>query len=259
MTTDICGASHRGNVRSHNEDNIYIDGSYRSDVKMDNVLIRGKKREGIHTFAVFDGLGGESCGELASLIAARVMREYKERGWEADTDSYIADAHRIIIRESAKEDSGEMGTTVAAVYTEGSRATVFNVGDSRVYLYREGSLRRLTKDHSVTQTMIDGGILKEEERKNSPYEGQITQYLGMVSLEDIEPSASVTTEALIPGDVLLLCSDGLTAELGDDDIRSIIEDTSERQADYTVLSLVKRATEGKCKDNVSAIICKIDS
>lgn len=258
MTISACGASHRGNIRSHNEDNIYVDGDYRKDLSVDNILIHGRKEGSPHVYAVFDGLGGEACGEQASLIAALGLGAMEERNAAADIETYISTAHKAIIRESIHRDARNMGTTVAAVLISGDEATVWNVGDSRVYLFRDGELSQLSKDHSVVQSLIDNDLMKEEERASSMHAGELTQYLGMISEDDIEPSAYVRTEKLAPGDILLLCSDGLSGELGDEEMRRMIEETKDRSAEYIAASLVKRAVDGKCRDNASVIICRID-
>ena len=258
MTISACGASHRGNLRGHNEDNIYVDGIFRKDISKDNILIHSKRERSPHVYAVFDGLGGEACGEQASLIAALGLRAMEDRNSSEDIDQYISTTHKTIISESVRKDARNMGTTAAAVRIMDDKATVWNVGDSRVYLFRGDELRQLSKDHSVVQSLIDNGLLKEGERSSSKYAGELTQYLGMVSEDDIEPSAYVTTEDLAPGDILMLCSDGLSGELGDEEMRRTIEDTKDRTAEFIAASLLKRAVDGECRDNASVIICKAD-
>ncbi|MBR0343430.1 MAG: serine/threonine-protein phosphatase, partial [Oscillospiraceae bacterium] len=139
----------------------------------------------------------------------------------------------------------------------GDQATIWNVGDSRVYLFRNGDLTQLSRDHSVVQMLIDRGIIREEERYTSIYAGELIQYLGMVPDDGTEPRAFIATEKLVPGDILLLCSDGLSGELGEKVLRDMLEDSKDRTAEYIVTNLVKRAVDGRCRDNVSAIICRI--
>ena len=91
MKITATGASHRGNIRGHNEDNIYVDGAYRNDLSMDNVLISSRRTSGPYTYAVFDGLGGEACGEQASLIAALGLKAIEDRGHIKDIDYTAAD------------------------------------------------------------------------------------------------------------------------------------------------------------------------
>ena len=257
MKTEACGATHKGNVRGHNEDNIYVDGSYRNDLEQDNVIIHSKRESGPYTYVVFDGLGGEACGEQASIMAAIGLRAMEDNGLVGDIGMYISAANRSIIQESIRKKAHNMGTTAAAAIVFEGHAVVFNVGDSRVYLFHEGELRQISKDHSITQTMIDSGLLKESDRNKSRFAGEITQYLGMVTEDDIEPEATVSDIEVRKGDILLLCSDGLTGELSDDEIRDIIANNIEDSASYLVARLLKRVVEGQARDNVSAIICKI--
>lgn len=257
MYAEACGASHRGNVRKHNEDNIYIDGSFRTDVSMDNVIIRGKEdRDGI-TCAVFDGLGGEACGEQASLIAALGLKATEERGVGSAVNTYISAAHKAIQKESIRKNARNMGTTAAVVRLDGEYADVFNVGDSRVYLFRDGKLEQISKDHSVTQSLIDNGLLKESERNNSRYAGELTQYIGMVTEDDIEPEPFRIKKKLRTGDILLLCTDGLTGELTNDEIAAALEEIRNNTAEHMAVKLIKMVVDRKARDNVSVIICII--
>ena len=258
MTIDACGASHRGKVRKNNEDNIYVDGLFRHDLSRDNVMFHSRRESSPHVFAVFDGLGGEACGEEASLIAALGLRAMEDRNATEDIGTYIRTTHKTIIKESMYMNARNMGTTGAAALISGDRATIWNVGDSRVYLFRSGKLTRLSRDHSVVQLLVEKGLIKEEERDTSKYAGELFQYLGMVPEEGIEPSAHITTEKLVPGDILLLCSDGLSDELGEEVLRDMLEKSKGRTAEFIVTALVKKAVDGKCRDNVSAIICKIE-
>lgn len=254
MKISACGASHRGNIRSHNEDNIYVDGVFRNDLSVDNYLIRSQRRSLPCVYAVFDGLGGEACGEQASLIAALGLKAMDDREATADIETYISAAHKAIINEASRKDADNMGTTVAALLTDGDTATVFNVGDSRVYLYRNGVLTQLSRDHSVVQALIDSGLIGEEDRSTSKYAGELTQYVGMVSEEDIEPSAYETTINVESGDIFLLCSDGLTGEMSDIQIREFFDTIDNKDPEHLVTQLIKRAVKGDCRDNVSVIV-----
>ena len=96
MVIKACGVSHRGNLRGHNEDNIYVDGSYRNDLSMDNVLITGRRESGPHTLAVFDGLGGESCGERAAYIGAACLAEAEKNGSIREPDMLVSAISSLI-------------------------------------------------------------------------------------------------------------------------------------------------------------------
>ena len=258
MRIDSCGASHVGNVRSHNEDNIYVRGIFKSEIAKDNILVRGNKVSGPYTFGVFDGLGGEACGEQASLIAALGLKTMEERRGAVDIDIYVSTAHKAILKEAKLKDAHNMGTTAVVVQAVSNQATIFNVGDSRAYLYRDRKLEQLSKDHSVIQSMIDGGFAEAAERHKEDCSGELTQYLGMPSEEDIEPEAYINKCDIQSGDVILLCSDGLTGELSDEEICNQIDREKTAGAEYVTTGLIKSAVEKNCKDNISVIVCIIE-
>ncbi len=251
------GASHRGNLRVHNEDNIYVDGIFRDELSEDNILIHSRRRASPYVYAVFDGLGGEACGEEASLIAALGLKAMEDINAASDIETYVTAAHKAIINESVRKNAPNMGTTVASVQIFDDHATVFNVGDSRVYLYRDNMLTQISRDHSVVQSLIDRGLLKEEERHTSRYAGELTQYIGMESDEDIRPQVYKTTTSIRSGDVFLICSDGLNDEMSDAQLHDFLEDNSKSGAEAIAAKLIKKATDGKCIDNLSVIVCKL--
>lgn len=257
MTVSAWGASHKGNMRGHNEDNIYVDGIYRDDLSEDNILIHSRRRSSPYVYAVFDGLGGEACGEEASLIAAIGLKAMEDINAACDIETYITAAHKAIINESVRKNARNMGTTVASVQIFDDHATVFNVGDSRVYLYRDNRLTQISRDHTVVQSLIDKGLLKEEDRYTSRYAGELTQYIGMESDEGIKPEVYTTTTSISPGDVFLLCSDGLNDEMSDEQLLDFLEDNSKSGAEAIAAKLIKKATDGKCIDNLSVIVCKL--
>ncbi len=209
-------------------------------------------------YAVFDGLGGESCGEQASLIAALGLKAMEDRSAVNDVDAYIAASHKTIIKESILKSARNMGTTIASLVISNDQATVFNVGDSRVYLFRNSTITQLSKDHSMVQSLIDNGLMKEEERYSGRYAGELTQYIGMVSEDGVEPDAYVTEIIVRPGDLFMLCSDGLTGEISDADLLGLLERSKNHDTEYIAAKLIRRALDGPCKDNVSVIVCKCE-
>ena len=258
MAVSACGMTHLGNIREHNEDNIYVSGRFRKDLSQDNVIIRSEDQDGCPAFAVFDGLGGESYGEEASRIAAEILQKDAKCGL-TDADTFIAETHKAIRQFAEKNDVYSMGTTAAVMQIADERAYVFNVGDSRVYLFRNGQLQRLTRDHSMIQSMIDIGLIKESERAASPYSGDLTQFLGMRSEEGIEPEAYVDTISLLCGDLFILCSDGLTCEIDESEISSILKTDAEKKPEDIALDLMFHAVKkGKGRDNVSVIAVAVN-
>ncbi|MBQ6455921.1 MAG: serine/threonine-protein phosphatase [Mogibacterium sp.] len=258
MIVSACGMTHTGNIREHNEDNIYVRGRFRNDLSHDNVIIRSDHQDGPPAFAVFDGLGGGSYGEEASRIAAEIFQKEAKSGL-SDPDAYVAETHRAIRHFAEKNGVYSMGTTAAVLQITDERAYVFNVGDSRVYLFRNGQLTRLTRDHSMIQSMIDSGLVQESDRESSPFSGDLTQFLGMKTTEGIEPEAYVNTISIQPGDLFILCSDGLTRELDEDGMSSLLREDAEKGAGDIALDLMFHAVKkGKGRDNVSVIAVAVN-
>lgn len=258
MKIDACGATHIGNIRAHNEDNLYVDGVFRRNVRQNDLLIRGQHRPGEHVYAVFDGLGGEACGEHASLIAAMGLKGLTQRGAVSGIDGFISAANSSIKEEAVRRNIRTMGTTAVILTIAEYRAKVCNIGDSRAYLFSGGELRQLSRDHTMLQSLMDNGFEAEAGRHREKYARELTQYLGMTSEDDVEPSAYETEAELSRGDIMLLCSDGLTAELSDGEIRDILASGADRSAEYLTGKLIKSAVDKTGFDNITAVVCKVD-
>ncbi len=207
-------------------------------------------------FAVADGMGGAQAGEVASRIAAsafeRRQRLSREEPAEGQLEEIAQTANREI-HQLAQEDSSRagMGTTLTAAMVRNDEVSFGHVGDSRAYVLRDGKLKRLTKDHSLVEELRRQGRLTEEQAEEHPQRSIITRALGP------EPSVNVDTMTFPArdGDVFLLCSDGLTTMVSDDDIRRIlIESRSLRSA---VNRLVEAANRGGGRDNITAVAFRL--
>ncbi|KKI21620.1 MULTISPECIES: PP2C family protein-serine/threonine phosphatase [unclassified Leucobacter] len=207
-------------------------------------------------FAVADGMGGHSAGEVAS---AAVVRRLAELGGnrtvsERDIDGALEDAVEDIELDAGETDLGA-GTTVTGV-TLGSCAeeptwTVFNIGDSRVYQYFKGALSQITVDHSVVQHLIDTGAITPEEAEFHPHANVITRAVGF----NEAPSPDYTALALIPGQRILICSDGLTKELTEIGIQHFLATTD--TAEEAAKQLVHHAIENAGRDNVTVVVIDV--
>ena len=172
-------------------------------------------------FAVADGMGGAQAGEVASRIAAGAFDA--ERPVGSGAEGYLRDtalrANREIF-ELARGDSSRsgMGTTLTAALVAGDEVSFGHVGDSRAYVYRQGELTQLTNDHSLVEELRRQGKLTRDQAAEHPQRSVITRALGP------EPQVLVDTMTVQarPGDVFLLCSDGLTTMLSDEQLRSVI-------------------------------------
>lgn len=207
-------------------------------------------------FAVADGMGGHSAGEVASAAVVRRLAELAggTAVSEKDVDGLLNDAVDDIELDAGETELGA-GTTVTGVVigTEASEPTwkVFNIGDSRVYQYFKGALSQVTVDHSVVQHLIDSGAITPEEAEVHPHANVITRAVGF----NEAPVPDYTSLALIPGQRILICSDGLTKELTDIGIQHFLANAS--TAESAARSLVKQALENAGRDNVTVIVIDV--
>jgi PPM family protein phosphatase len=206
-------------------------------------------------FAVADGMGGAQAGEVASRIAAGAFergRVSHEAPAEGQLEELAQKANREIHR-LAQEDSSRagMGTTLTAAMVRDDEVALGHVGDSRAYVLRDGELRRLTKDHSLVEELRRQGRLTEEQAEEHPQRSIITRALGP------EPSVNVDTMTFPAkdGDVFLLCSDGLTTMVSDDEIKRIL--TEARSLRSAVGRLVEAANRGGGRDNITAVAFRL--
>ncbi|MBK8595632.1 MAG: Stp1/IreP family PP2C-type Ser/Thr phosphatase [Holophagales bacterium] len=253
MALNAFGLTDVGRKRKHNEDAYLLDAE------------RG-------LFVVADGMGGHAAGEVASRLTVESIQEFIS-GTEDDHDNtwpfgynnrYSVDGNRL---STAVERANEkvmravvnrpelkgMGTTVVAALFDEKRATLVHVGDSRAYLLRDAELRRLTDDHSWVQEQVNAGILSEEEARSHPLKNVVTRALGggmHVAVDLIE----------IPvggGDRFLLCSDGLTGMVSDEEITSALSST--RTLEEITRGLIDLANERGGVDNITAIVVEVKS
>lgn len=205
-------------------------------------------------FAVADGMGGAQAGEIASRLAAEALREGAgDGGGEKQVTTLIQAANRRVY-ERASEDASVsgMGTTITVALLELGEVLIGHVGDSRAYLIREGRLEQLTEDHSLVGELMRSGKLSPEEAEAHPQRSVITRALGTDPDVDID---TLRVEAH-PGDLFLLCSDGLTTMVGDDAILRIVEQ-HRNDLDAAADALVKTANRGGGDDNITVVFFEI--
>lgn len=244
---------HVGCVRANNEDNYYLQGQIRRSVEELNTQAQFCGPDTGTLFAVADGMGGEAQGELASLTAVQALKPCSFDQGQAVLSRSFFKANTFICRENARAGC-KMGTTLAALLIDGGMAMVCNIGDSRAYLLRSGSLTQLSTDHTQVQQMVELGILTAEEARNHPNRHILTQHLGIHESDMIIQPAFSEAVKVEGGDTFLLCSDGLTDMVEDDAIRHILcSGTPEQQAQ----ALVDEALRNGGKDNVTVLVAKV--
>lgn len=257
MKITSAGVTHKGLIRNHNEDNIYLDGRIKDLADVDNILVRSIKQKDYHTYAVFDGVGGADYGEKASLLAAQKLHGYDSPKLYENLDSYIKELNRDVCSMVESENLHSMGTTLSIVTVTEGRAYCCNLGDSRIFLYRKNKLIQLSKDHTQVQGMIDAGIIDESERSSCKYKHVLTQYIGMND-DDCEPEPYKIVVDLKDGDEILICSDGLTDMVSFEMIGNILEENKKELPEQVVSIMLRSAIDAGGRDNVSAILIKVE-
>ena len=242
----VASATDRGRVRSQNEDSLIVDA-----------------RLGYAVLA--DGMGGYNAGEVASRIAVSTvdaeMRNLGCEGLDAMTDERLAAAvsaavaaANTAICSAAQEHAAcaGMGTTIVMAVWRGASLVTAHAGDSRLYRYRDAVLEQLTRDHSYVQEQVDLGLLTREQARRSPGRSLVTRALGMGAQVEIEAGIHRSR----PGDLYLLCSDGLSDML-DDAAMTCALDEGAQDLDRMAQALMRHANENGGRDNISVILVKV--
>jgi PPM family protein phosphatase len=207
-------------------------------------------------FAVADGMGGAQAGELASRLAAAALEERpRELHGEEAIVALVREANaRIFQRAVTDPATAGMGTTVtvALLDEEGGTLALAHVGDSRAYRLRDGELEQLTVDHSVVGELVRAGRLTEEEALQHPYRSAITRALGTEADVDVD---TLTLEAA-PGDLFLLCSDGLTTMVRDDEILALAA-SGDGDPGRIADALIDAANAAGGEDNITVVLFEI--
>ena len=204
-------------------------------------------------FAVADGMGGARGGEIASRVAAEALGESVDGSGEARVVALIQEANRQVY-ERAREDSDAsgMGTTITVALFENGIVSIGHVGDSRGYLIRDRKVDQLTEDHSLVAELVRTGRLSPEEAETHPQRSVITRALGT----DPDVDVDVFSVEAKPGDLFLICSDGLTAMVDD----AAILDTVERQRDdldAAAKELIAAANHSGGEDNITVVFFEV--
>ncbi len=221
-------------------------------------------------FVVADGMGGHAAGEVASRVAVESINEFvcmtsgdEEITWPFGLDenmSYDGNRLKTSVRYAnnkvlaATKESAEyegMATTVVAVLIDGVTANLAHVGDSRIYLYRGDQLTQLTSDHSWVNEQLQGGMLTAEQARSHPLRNVVTRALG--GKPDLEVEMQV--HEVLPGDTLLMCSDGLTTMVPDFEIQKILGDGG-GEVEKCAKALVEVANKNGGEDNITVVLLR---
>ena len=230
--------THKGMVRDNNEDNLIVT-----------------EKQRFKLYAVADGMGGHKAGEIASNIAINVIREY----FEYNSDEFkvpkfinesINEANKIIKEKSSNDDKCHgMGTTMtlAVIDSLENIAYIGNVGDSRTYLIRNSEIKQITEDHTYVYELLKQGRITAEEARNHPKRNVITRAIGSEDFVQVD----IFEIELLDGDILILCSDGLTVHVSDE---KILETIKIYGCSEGVKKLIKLSNDYGGRDNITVII-----
>lgn len=249
LAIQVAGKTDVGLVRSNNEDNLGFDTD------------RG-------VFVVCDGMGGQAAGERASKIAVDTVMGYFRKGPKEDQQVLGTVIERLSVRanalaraiqlanqtihEEAERDSRYtgMGSTIVALAVEGDEFSVAHVGDSRAYLLRGGVIQQLTNDHSLVMEQIRRGLMTAEDAERSNVQNVIVRSLG--AEESVDPD--LADHELLPGDVLLMCSDGLSHFVRDDLITDVLSASSSPEG--ACEDLIQAAKASNSNDNITCLVLR---
>lgn len=236
--------SHTGKCRKINQDNFICNSEYLPyQNNGTRRIVHGEmKIKKASVFGIFDGMGGEECGEMAAYLAAKRVAEYKfqEENPEGELVACCREANADICQYTKEHDLTSMGTTAAMLLLNKKKIYLCNIGDSKVFHFSEGKLQQISYDH-VSVAMFG---------KKPP----LTQSLGIPE-EELQISPYTASGEYESGDIYLICSDGLTDMVDTSEIASLLQFTSRRKISG---ELLKKALDNGGKDNVSFIILYID-
>jgi len=206
-------------------------------------------------FAIADGMGGAQAGEVASQLAAAAVREGEPEAQAGEERIFelIQEANRRVYdRSSTDPHTSGMGTTMTVALVEGDQVAFGHVGDSRAYLIRDGRMEQLTEDHSLVNELLKSGKLSPQEAEIHPQRSVITRAVGTDPDVDVD-TFTVTAQA---GDLFLLCSDGLTDVVSEEEILELVE-RNRGDIDRALKALVKEANRGGGEDNITVVAFEI--
>ena len=241
MKPSFAGLTDTGVLRSVNQDSYYIDPQGRF-------------------FIVADGMGGHAGGEEASRIATKEIKTYLEDRWESEdlSTTLIEKAldranQGILADQEIHPERRDMGTTVVVVLLRKQETWCAHVGDSRLYLFREQQLQQVTTDHTWVAQALKAGDIAAEQARTHPWRHVLSQCLGRKERQ--EPD--IQNLDLQPRDLLLLCSDGLTEEVSDEEISSYLAKSTD--CEEIAQQLIEAAKTAGGADNITAILINLEA
>lgn len=263
----VSAISNTGRVRDNNEDNLYVSSQYMKQGEQGSFHLSQTIEANNFVCAVCDGMGGEKSGERASYEAvSKLHYAVSTTAFSAMTlpekiqeiNKYIGETNAAIFNMAVGSfELKGMGTTFVCLVISQGQATAMNVGDSRVYLFRDGILKQLTRDHSESERLIRLGIITREQARGHKSRFMLNRHLGMPPEEGILEADTSEIVQLQKGDIFLLCSDGLTDMVEDEYIKNVL--AASIHTKEAAQMLINEALNNGGKDNVTAVVIKSDN
>lgn len=266
ITVNAAVISHLGCVRSNNEDNFYFDGDImRGDELNTGAAIKARIARPSHLFGVCDGMGGLNGGEYAAAIGVKALHKLagqlegslSSSSFADKVRGFAMDTSKAIFEDGKRRDDKKQGTTLAMLLIDGGVASVANVGDSRVYLFRMGKLVQASRDHTTVFTQLLQGKMTREQTRKHPTGNMIYQYMGMPQEQMDENFMYYRDFSLCNGDRFIICSDGISDLITHEQMEDVAASNTDPMDVAAIL--ISRALELGGKDNATCIVGDISA
>ena len=262
MNITFTACSNTGLVRRNNEDNLYCDGVSLTPETSEIPFLLESTAQSPCIFAVCDGMGGESDGELASLTAVSTLNEYADSIKSAVLSKSLDSAVNDFIHDSnnrlcniMKARSSSMGTTLALAVVTGSRVHAYNLGDSRIYTLKDNIFSLISEDQTMAAQKVKMGILTPEQALRDRSRNVLMRYLGVFESEMVLEAGIITPFEINTQCRMLLCSDGITDMINDSQIEAVLRNAPDTS--NAAKTLINNAMANGGRDNATCIVIEI--
>lgn len=252
----------QGRVRTNNEDNFFVNGIWKKQPEQSECQQEGECNSGYMIASVCDGMGGQELGEIASLLAVETWNEvYRWTVWRLQKNPFrtrlleCVNRANMRICEMMRKEQKQIGSTMTVLEFSQNKVISVNLGDSPSFRFRNGELLQMSEEHTLLQSMVRNGQMSKEEAKKNPLRHHLTQYLGIFP-EEMELAPSVNDFGEIErNDIYLICSDGLTEMVTEEEIKSVLKQSIELKE--RAERLVKMALDAGGKDNITVVLIQV--
>ena len=260
ITLEIAAVSDVGRRRVNNEDNFFVNGAFIDHYKVTAERFESVDTEEVHVMAVCDGMGGLSDGEVAAMTGVTTLSDYSDELQSIRTyEDASFTANRIVrvandrILNRNKKTGKKMGSTFAMLVASVNCLYACNLGDSEIYIKTRFGMERLSKPQTYAQELVDSGAISENQANRSYGRNQLSKYLGMENTKALKPNECGAE--LRTGDILLICSDGVSDVLPSHSIYASL--SSERPVNEIADTLIEKALRKNSGDNMTVVIARV--